>query len=197
MPLIKQNSLPCPLFYHTTCCDKDNLCIFADELMMSNMITIHIFDLLYKLWYRGCFYKNGKVRRSMLGGRNNRPRYEWVGRGSEPFDFDIACLWIMQFFIIVFILLKDFSGWSYTAVSCIGLPLIIFTIAIPFILSRLWKKKNWYFNEEKLKELNKGLVNEDLVWPMRVLCYLLYIIIGLPILLLPTIIFIGILIHIH
>lgn len=37
------------------------------------MIKIHTFDLLYKLWYRGCFYKNRKVRRFLLGD-GKRPR---------------------------------------------------------------------------------------------------------------------------
>lgn len=161
------------------------------------MIRIHTFDLLYKLWYRGCFYKNRKVRRSMLGLYDKRPRTEWVVKGSTPVEVDIVILWIMQFEMIALILLTKYSGWSYTVVSCIFVPILIIICATPFALGYLWKTKNWYFNEVKLKELNKGLVDEYLKWPIRVLNYLLYIVFAFLIFYLPIIIFFGILILAH
>lgn len=163
----------------------------------NNMIKIHAFDLLYKLWYRGCFYKNRKVRRSMLGLYDKRPRTEWVVKGVAPVDIDFVNIWIMQFEIIAVILLIRYSGWSFTVVSCIFVPMMIIIFATPFVLGYLWKDKNWYFNEEKLKELNKVVANEDLIWPIRVLNYLLYIIFAFLIFLLPIISFIEILVYIH
>lgn len=161
------------------------------------MTKIHVLDLLYKLWYRGCFYKNRKVRRSMLGLYDKRPRTEWVVKGLTPVEFDIVILWIMQFEMMAVILLIVYSGWSYTVVSCIFVPMIFIIFATPFVLGYLWKNKNWYFNEKKLKELNKGLVDEDLKWPIRVLNYLLYIVFVFIIFCLPIIIFFGILILAH
>lgn len=161
------------------------------------MTTIHILDLLYKLWYRGSFYKNRKVRRSMLGLYDKRPRTEWVVKGRTPVEVDIVILWIMQFQITALILLTKYSGWSYTVVSCIFVSMIFIIFATPFVLGYLWKNKNWYFNEEKLKELNKVVANEDLTWPIRVLNYLLYIVFAFIIFMLPLIIFFGIHILVH
>lgn len=162
------------------------------------MIKIHAFDLLYKLWYRGSFYKNPKVRRFMLYDYDGkRPRTKWEDRLGATVECNIAILWIMQFAIIPVFLLVKYSGWSAGVVGSIGVLMVIAIIAMTITLGFLWKDKNWYFNEEKLKELNKGLVDENLMWPIRVLNFLLYIVFGFFVFYLPIFLYIGILFLAH
>lgn len=160
------------------------------------MIKIHVLDLLYKLWYRGCFYKNRKVRRFLLDD-GKRPRTKWEDKVGTPVESNIVIIWIMQFAIMPVILFVKYCGWSAGVVCCIGLVMVIAMGAMTFTLGFLWKDKNWYFNEEKLKELNKGLVDENLIWPIRVLNFLLYIVFGFFVLFLPIILYIGILFLAH
>lgn len=162
------------------------------------MIKIHAFDLLYKLWYRGSFYKNPKVRRFMLYDYDGkRPRTKWEDILGATVECNIAILWIMQFAIIPVLLLVKYSGWSAGVVGSIGILMVIAIIAMTITLGFLWKGKNWYFNEEKLKELNKGLVDENLMWPIRVLNFLLYIVFGFFVFYLPIFLYIGILFLAH
>lgn len=140
------------------------------------MTTIHAFDLLYKLWYRGSFYKNPKVRFLFMGYNDKEPVDEWANKISTmEFTFIEFMVWSIEIILLTwFFILSGVCELNASTRLWFQLSLVAVVLPTHYIAGKLCKKKNWYFNKDKLQELNESLRNEDLKWPIRVICILIF-----------------------
>ena len=154
------------------------------------MIKIHTFDLLYKLWYRGSFYKNPKVRHFFVSPYHDKTD-KWGGIHGTV-ECGILLLWLANAELIILICIDEYCYWHSSTVAWMKFMTVILTLVASALLWTFCKDKNWYFNKEKLQELNEELRGENVIWPIRVLCWIMFFILCILIIFLPAIIFFGI-----